>query len=199
MASSSQRRQRDLMAVKDSEEQESGLFSDIEIDQGTEAQDFLEVTGLSKSPLYLLLCIRSPNFPLFAGDTLYVNVSKIKQGGAPNEILILENGYLQTNQGTHRSLSLAAKDYLENKTKVSGKSKYPDAWEAVKIANRARPGVFNSLNILFEKNWQSIGAPVSVLQDEKMLGQYMIENGLATPDEVTDMSMPVASKKLQKA
>lgn len=160
-------------------EDEDSLFPEIaETIEVADGASEYEIKAITKSPLYLLLMVRAEGFPLAKDQLLYINTKT----GSDKPVGIMSinwNAKIVTPEGAFDSLAAAAKKFQPWTRK---KNRWPDGWEAIRVATNK--GKYLSLSRLFQQNWEKLGVPYSILKDEVALSKHMIEEGIASADEV---------------
>lgn len=146
------------------------LFPEAEPEvRGSSVADLLKIV---KSPIYLLLMIRSPQFPLKSGQTLFAN-TKNSVNRPMVTMTLLDDARIQMSpEVVVDSLSAAAKLAQPWNRK---KSRWPDGWETIRVEG-VRPNEYISLNSLFVNYWQRLNLPIEVLLDEEKVAKYMVES-----------------------
>lgn len=160
-----------LSGVADS----SSLFSGIVPEQSEMskqgAEEINRVIRIKKSPNYLRLCIRTHEFPLTAGDRLYVNAQRKGRSPLYRWIVVRGERTFVTDDGQSFDTLTKAAAHIQNwrdPHKI-------EMWTVVKV--KTHDG-FITLNSLFEKNWKSLGLPVSTLEDADRISEIVTKNDL---------------------
>lgn len=185
-------KQRDDAALRKAREDEAGaslfgnLIQSVPIDPLIEIKE--RFSRVHKHTMMFLLMLNAPDFPLRAGQSLYVGVGSSKRR---DSMTVLGNGTIETSDSDkpiRDSLNSAEMAYFG----PENKSHKANGWEHIFVENPDRSSV--SLGQLIVDHFQELGIGLDVVTDKKALASYLIAQKW-NPEPFTKMILTASKKK----